>query len=92
MASTSDARHCQDCGMLGILPLDQHDGPDDSIRSPRMLCPNCRREFEATGMTWVGATRPPTPVGPGGLTDEQIREMAEAMCERLWAAHEESHS
>ena len=83
-----DARHCPDCGALGILRLSQVNGSNDSIRSPRMLCPRCRKEFRAEGMTWVGPSGPSTPVAPGGLTDEQITEMAEMMVERLFAAIE----
>jgi hypothetical protein len=89
---TPDARHCPDCGTLGILPLSQPHDPNGSIRSPRMLCSTCEREFEATGITWVGAIGPSTPVRPGGLPDEQIHEMAVAMVERLRAAYEAGRS
>lgn len=33
--------------------------------------------------------RPATEVGPDGLTDEQITEMAEAMADALWREHED---
>lgn len=77
----TDARRCPTCGARGILLLDQ---PSDI-----MLCPNCQTEFRTTGVTWLGAVRPSTEVGPDGLTDEQIAEMAEAMADALWREHED---
>lgn len=84
----TDARHCPSCCTQGILPLDRLSDERDRIANPVMHCPNCQTEFRATGVTWLGAFRPSTEVGPEGLTDEQIAEMAEAMADVLWEEHE----
>src|SRR5579872_3501246 len=87
-----DARHCPRCGARGILPLDQPRGDRGQIENPVMLCPVCREEFRAAGMTWLGAFRPSV-VGSDGLTDEQIEEMAEAMANVLLEERDEqTHS
>lgn len=84
----TDARNCPTCGARGIL-LYQPSDERDRIANPAMLCPNCQTEFRATGVTWLGAFRPSTQVGPDGLTDQQITEMAEAMADALWREHDD---
>ena len=54
-----DARHCPRCDAHGILPLDQPRNEGGAIVDPVMICPVCRDEFRAEGVTWLGAVPPP---------------------------------
>jgi phage terminase large subunit GpA-like protein len=77
-----DARHCPECGAMGILPLDQPTGADGEIQDPVMICPACEEEFPATGMRWLGA------FNVGDMSDEEIHEVAVQIADMLGDAHE----
>src|SRR5580704_3576295 len=61
-----DARHCPQCGAMGILPLAQPVGDRGEIQDPVMICSVCKDEFRATGMKWLGAFK------LGDMSDGQI--------------------
>ena len=75
------ARHCPHCGALGILPLDQPHDERGWIVDPVMLCPICEVEFRATGVTWLGASRPPV-----NDTEDKLNAWAEAFVDALLGA------
>ena len=72
-----DARHCPQCGAMGILRLDQPAGDHGEIQDPVMLCPRCEVEFTASGMRWLGACN------VGDMTDEEIHEWAERLSDAI---------
>jgi len=74
----TEARHCPTCGTLGILPLNQPHDERGRIVDPLMVCPVCRVEFRATGVTWLGASRPPVEG-----SEEELEAWAQAFVEVL---------
>ena len=73
-AAGQDARCCPKCGCRGILPLDQPHDERGRIKDPVMICPVCEDEFRATGVTWLGAFKPPD---QAAATDEKSLRWAE---------------
>lgn len=74
-APRHDPRHCPRCGARGIVPMEQAKEPSGAIQDPVMLCPVCGDEFQAAGIRWLGASRPPD---LATATDEEIERWAQA--------------
>jgi len=70
-----DARHCPQCGAMGILPLDKPARDRGEFQDPIMICPICEEEFRATGMTWLGV------FAVADMTDDEVHEVAIALVE-----------
>jgi hypothetical protein len=64
---------------MGIVPLDQPQGEGEGIDDAVMICAVCDDAFSVTGMTWLGASRPPL----GEMTDEEIDAWAAEVVERM---------
>jgi hypothetical protein len=75
-----DARHCPQCGAMGILPLGQPAGDHGEIQDPVMICPICDDEFRATGMRWLGAFSPPN---LADITDDELDAWADQFVEAV---------
>lgn len=76
------ARHCPDCGALGILPLAQRHTPDGGIQDPVLICPVCSTEFWAVGVKWLGALKPPSDWA--SLPRSEQKAAAEEMASIWW--------